>query len=327
MEQRFIDIGSLKIRYLEGSGGGNVSNSGQGKIRREGLPQQQQQRRQQQQRQRHVLFIHGLGSSGDRWLDIPDALAMLGFHTVAIDLPGFGWSSKPEDMDYTVDNLARTVTEFMEATGMSDTYGSSDDDNDSNSNNKKKRTSAIVGHSLGGYIAAKLASERADLVDRLVLVDSSGMLSGPTPLLQEYLDAAMNPTPQSVRKVFGQMVADPIRVPEVVVSGFMSRMQQPGAKHSFKSAYDNSTSTQIGKDRLRLIGNKYNIQTMIVWGSEDRLIPIEYSQVFSGAMSNSQTVVVKDAGHAPFAEKPAVFFELLREFLAGVEDGNNDYSS
>ena len=47
-----------------------------------------------------VIFIHGLGSSAERWLDIPDALALY-FHTIAIDLPGFGGSDKPSDIEYT----------------------------------------------------------------------------------------------------------------------------------------------------------------------------------------------------------------------------------
>ncbi|AIF82841.1 putative hydrolase or acyltransferase of alpha/beta superfamily [Candidatus Nitrososphaera evergladensis SR1] len=246
---------------------------------------------------RHVLFIHGLGSSADRWLDIPDAMSLLGFHAVAIDLPGFGGSDRPLDTDYyTVENFAQAIAEFMHKIGIDD------------------GKTSIVGHSLGGYIAAQLAIGHRDLVDKLVLIDSSGMLQGPTPLLREYLDAAMSPSRQSVRKVFEQLVADPARIPDVLVDGFIYRIQQPNAQLAFKSAYNNSTSTQIGIKRLKLIDQK-NVPTLIVWGSEDRLIPPKYCQIFKEGTRNSLAVIVKDAGHAPFAEKPAVVCELLHDFL------------
>ncbi|AIC15976.1 alpha/beta fold hydrolase [Nitrososphaera viennensis] len=255
MKESYASIGQVRVRYLEAS------------IRRDddalfpvstssiGRPKSGKQQQHRHQPPRHVLFIHGLGSSADRWLDIPDAMSLFGFHAVAIDLPGFGGSDKPPDMNYyTIENFAQAVAEFMHKIGIDD------------------GKTSIVGHSLGGYVAAQLAIEQRGLVDKLVLVDSSGMLQGQTPLLRRYLDAAMNPSKQSVREVFEQLVANPTRIPEILVDGFIYRIQQPNAQLAFKSAYDNSTSTQIGIKRLKLIGQN-NIPTLIIWGSEDKLIP------------------------------------------------------
>src|ERR671923_2680736 len=129
MQERFVNLRQqkleLKIRYLESD---NYSAANQ----------------------QHVLFIHGLGSSADRWLDIPDALSLY-FHTIAIDLPGFGGSDKPSDMDYTIDAFSHIVTEFMGKIGIVDRIDAGD-------NNNNNRTS-LVGHSLGGYIASKIAAE------------------------------------------------------------------------------------------------------------------------------------------------------------------------
>jgi pimeloyl-ACP methyl ester carboxylesterase len=243
------------------------------------------------------LFIHGLGSSADRWLDIPDALSLLGVHAVALDLPGFGLSDKPEDMDYTIGKFVQIVSDFMRKVGM------------------EQGKTAVVGHSLGGYIAAELAAEQRDLVDKLVLIDTSGMLDGPTPLLQQYLDAAMNPSERSVREVFEQLVADPLRIPDVLVKGFIYRISQPGAKHAFKSAFENSVHTKIGTDRLKQIAET---PTLIIWGRQDRLIPLHYFQAFQEAIPSSSVVIVEDAGHAPFAEKPAVVCEMLHRFLSAL---------
>jgi pimeloyl-ACP methyl ester carboxylesterase len=278
MKESFAKMGRMKLRYLESDAkGGAVSAS---------LPFPERGRR--------VLFIHGLGSSADRWLDIPDAMSLLGFESVAIDLPGFGGSDRPPGVKYAIGDFVQAVAEFMRKKGMDD-----------------GRTS-VVGHSLGGYIAAQLAIEHRQFVDKLVLIDSSGMLRGPTPLLREYLAAAMDLSKESVRKVFEQLVANPLRIPEILVDGFIYRMRQPNAQHAFRLAYQNSTSTQIGARRLQQLGD---IPTFIIWGSEDRLIPVEHCRTFANNIRNSKTAIVKDAGHAPFAEKPAIVCELLHNFL------------
>lgn len=245
--------------------------------------------------QDHIVFIHGLGSSADRWLDIPLALA-LHYHTIAVDLPGFGMAEKPEEgFGYTITEYAGFVSQLIQDLGLTDDK------------------THLIGHSLGGYIAVEIAIRQRSLVNKLVLIDSSGMLNGPTELLQQYLAAAMNPTRESVRRVFEELVAVPARIPEILVDGFVYRMKLPGARNAFKLAYENSVNTQIGKERLQKISG---IPAMIMWGKEDRLIPMEYHLAFQAALHNSIVEVIEDAGHAPFAEKPALTCELFRRFLA-----------
>ena len=241
-----------------------------------------------------IVFIHGLGSSADRWLDIPLALSLY-YHSIAIDLPGFGMAEKPETgFGYSITEYADFVSHVVSQLGLSKAH--------------------LVGHSLGGYIAAEIAIRYRPLVDRLVLVDSSGMLNGPTDLLKEYFAAAMMPTKESVRKVFEQMVAVPSRIPQILVDGFIYRMSFPGAKNAFRLAYENSVNTQIGEERLQKISG---IKTMIIWGREDKLIPLHHHSAFHRAIDDSFVKVIDDAGHAPFAEKPALTCELVRAFLQG----------
>jgi len=171
---------------------------------------------------------------------------------------------------------------------------------------------SIVGHSLGGYIAAEVTIENKQQVERLVLIDSSGMLKKPTPLLEQYLKVAMNPSKDAVKKVFEQMVADPTRISSKLVEGFISRINLPNAKYAFKSTLANSANTQIGLKRLKLISD---IPTMILWGIEDRVIPLEHSRLFKEGIKDSQITIIQDAGHAPFVEKPALVCEILRKFL------------
>ena len=269
LEELFITLKGLNFRYKEG--GKNKSN-------------------------KHILFIHGLGSSADRWLDIPSALSMY-FHTIAIDLLGFGYSDKPMTVDYTIKRFAEFILDFMEQVSIHD------------------GKATLVGHSLGGYIAAEVAIQNRQLIEKLALIDSSGMLEKPTPLLEQYLDAAtMNLSYEKVKNVFEQMVADPRLVLPIVINYFIKRMEAPEAKYAFKSAFDNSTSTQIGLHRLKLIED---IPTLIIWGDKDKVIPVKHSEKFKEILKNSQLEIIQDAGHAPFAEKPALVCEMLHSFLSG----------
>jgi 2-hydroxy-6-oxonona-2,4-dienedioate hydrolase len=286
MLERFLDLQhnkhNLKIRYLES---GNNNDDAE--------------------RRQHVLFIHGLGSSADRWLDIPDALSLY-FHTLAIDLPGFGGSDRPSDMNYTIEVFSDVVKQFMDKIRIMDEYLGND----------KTSTIALVGHSLGGYIASKIASgDNSSFLNKLVLVDSSGNLEKPTPLLDQYLDAAMNPSKEKVRKVFEQMVANPLLISDVFVQGFIDRINRPGSKYAFESSLKNSANTQIGIRNLNKIGEK-GIPTLIIWGMHDKVIPTDHSQIFREAITGSALNIIPSTGHAPFTEKPALVCEYLHKFLS-----------
>jgi 2-hydroxy-6-oxonona-2,4-dienedioate hydrolase len=253
----------------------------------------------------HLLFIHGLGSSADRWLDIPDALSLY-FHTVAIDLPGFGGSDKPSDMNYTIEAFSDIVREFIDKINITE----------ENRGNNKARTTTLVGHSLGGYVASRIAAtDNSNFLNKLVLVDSSGNLEKPTPLLDEYLDAAMNPSKEKVRKVFEQMVANPLLVSDVLVHGFIDRINRPGSKYAFESSLRNSANTQIGIKNLNRISEK-GIPTLILWGMHDKVIPTQHSQIFKEAIKDSTVTMIPNTGHAPFTEKPALVCEYLHNFLS-----------
>ena len=112
---------------------------------------------------KHVLFIHGIGASLVGWRDIPDALSEQ-FHTISVDLIGFGGSEKPTTADYSIKGFSGFIFDFLQAIDVKDKI-------------------CIVGHSLGGYIALQFAFENKDLVEKLVLVDTSGKLDWSTPLL------------------------------------------------------------------------------------------------------------------------------------------------
>jgi len=284
LQVAFVTIQNTKLRYLHSHPGAALKTLSNEIIqhRSEGSYK--------------VLFIHGLGSSSERWLDIPDAISLAGFSSYAIDLPGFGGSQVRSDTEYNVNYLADITMDFIRSVDL------------------EPEKTVLIGHSLGGFIAARLVS-KFRIGHRLILIDSSGLLEHPTPLLERYYEAAMNPTSEKVRKVFEQMVADPIRIPEALVQGFIMRMGQENATHSFSSAYQNSTSTQLSRFEIEHL-RSLNESVLLIWGEKDQLIPFEFFTRFSRFLPRAKTALVTDAGHAPFAEKPTLVFELIRSFLS-----------
>ena len=111
---------------------------------------------------------------------------------------GFGLSNKPETADYTIKGFRKFIVDFLkERIGLEE---------------REHKKISIVGHSLGGYIAAEVAIGNKEMIEKLVLIDSSGMLEGPTPLLQQYLNAAMESDPilryKKVQRVLEDLYAD-----------------------------------------------------------------------------------------------------------------------
>ena len=144
------------------------------------------------------MFIHGLGSSSIGWRDIPDALSRY-YHTITVDLVGFGLSDKPDKTDYyTIEGFSKFIMDFIETIAIKE---------------KDRCKITLVGHSLGGYIDAHSAIQHKQKIEKLVLVDTSGLLERATPLLEDYYAAAMEVNlitrHEKVKRVLEDMYASP----------------------------------------------------------------------------------------------------------------------
>jgi len=256
----------------------------------------------------HVLFIHGLGASSLAWRDIPDALSQY-FHTITIDLIGFGISEKPDTANYTIKGFSKFIKDFLKERIEID--------------KKEHKRINIVGHSLGGFIAAQVAIENKKMIEKLVLIDSSGLLERPTQLLKDYRVAAAEINPvtryEKVKRVLEDLYAGPSRLLPVAVDLFEYTIERPGARHAFETAFDNSTTTQIEQKGFKQIDD---IPCLIIWGEKDNLIPIEYYYRFRQMLPKAKYETIADAGHAPFVEKTALVYEKLRTFLMQNDEDN-----
>jgi pimeloyl-ACP methyl ester carboxylesterase len=243
-----------------------------------------------------VVPLHGIGPSAERWSRVIPGLLkkQKNLRVIIPDIIGFGYSDKPRDVDYTVEFFVQSFLKpFLDNFGISN--------------------ATIIGSSFGGQIAAEFAIEHPDLVEELVLVSPAGMMRQSNQTLDRYIATALNPDPkfEQVYEAFTEMVYDPSVVDEESVIDFMNRMRLPNAKYALTSTLVNMMDA--GR-RLEVSGRLAAITapTLIIWGENDRVIPIQYSHGFRVAIPNNKFVVIPMCGHTPHYETPDIFnLEIL----------------
>jgi len=235
-----------------------------------------------------LLLLHGLGASADRWENVIPFFAKK-FRVIVPDLIGFGYSDKPM-VDYTTDYFAEFVSKFVNKLGI------------------KKLN--IIGSSLGGEIAAEYIINHNVNVTKLVLVSPSGIMKHSTPALNSYISAALYPNNESALNAF-QAMSGRKKIDEKIVSGFVERMQLPNAKMAFMSTLLGLSNSKVVTEKLQLI----TIPTLIIWGENDPVIPIEYAQSFVSGINDCRFYKMTGCGHVPYVEKPKVFFQIVSDFL------------
>jgi len=235
-----------------------------------------------------LILLHGLGASAERWEDVIPLFAKK-FRVIVPDLIGFGYSDKPT-IDYTTDYFAEFMSKFVEKVGIKEMN--------------------IIGSSLGGQIAAEFIINQNVDVKKLVLVSPSGVMKHSTPALNTYISAALYPNTDSALNAF-QVMSGSKKIDEKIVSGFIERMQLPNAKMAFMSTLLGLSNSKVITEKLQLI----TIPTLIVWGENDPVIPIEYAQSFISGINDCRFYKMLGCGHTPYAEEPDTFFQIVSDFL------------
>jgi len=235
-----------------------------------------------------LLLLHGLGASAERWEDVIPLFAKK-FRVIVPDLIGFGYSDKPT-IDYTTDYFAEFMSKFVEKIGI--------------------KEMSIIGSSLGGQIAAEFIINQNMNVKKLILVSPSGVMKHSTPALNTYISAALYPNTDSALNAF-QAMSGRKKIDEKIVSGFIERMQLPNAKMAFMSTLLGLSNSKVVTEKLQLI----TIPTLIVWGENDPVIPIEYAQSFISGINDCRFYKMIGCGHTPYAEEPDTFFQIVSDFL------------
>jgi pimeloyl-ACP methyl ester carboxylesterase len=248
-----------------------------------------------------LLFIHGLGGIWQNWLlNIP---AFMGTHRcVAVDLPGFGLSDKPDEC--SIPGFARTVDAVCGQLGLEEP--------------------AVVGNSMGGFVGAELAVRYPARVSKLVLVAAAGLsteylareplLAGARAFMVLTARAGLRGNgvvkrPRLRRAALQAVVRYPEKLSVPLATELVGGANAPGFIESFEALM-----TYSFRDKLERI----EVPTLIVWGRNDILVPVADAETYEHLIGeNAHSVIFEDTGHLPMLERPTRFNELLGSFLAG----------
>ena len=239
-----------------------------------------------------VVFVHGLGGSYETWsLNLP-AFAER-FRICALDLVGAGSSDKPA-MDYSVPSLADFLARFLDAL-----------------EGDWQRVS-LVGHSLGGAIALAFTSRYPERVERLVLVDSTGL--GPE-IDSEVLDMIRaEPSMEGIRAELTHFFAHQGLVQQALVEQLYQQRLQPGARKALlettEAAFGGNRQQIDLRETLATLPNK----ALVVWGNADSVVPVAHAKQASRT-PGSRVEVFEACGHCPHIERADEFNQLVMSFL------------
>jgi 2-hydroxy-6-oxonona-2,4-dienedioate hydrolase len=235
-----------------------------------------------------LVLLHGIGASADRWSYVSPALSKY-FQLIIPDIVGFGYSDKPT-VEYTMDFFVSFFENFLAKLGV-------------------ERLS-IIGSSFGGFLATEFTLKNPQKVDRLILAAPAGAMRISTRILDQYIMAALYPTYENTKRAFRDMAHEPDDVPEDIIRDFMNRMRLPNAKYAFMSTLLAMRDSQGLSGRL----SKINVPTLLMWGENDRMIPLSYSKEYT-EIPNSELLIIDNCGHTPFVEKPLEFNKIVLKFL------------
>ncbi|MDX1595954.1 MAG: alpha/beta hydrolase [Nitrosopumilaceae archaeon] len=237
----------------------------------------------------YLVLIHGLGASAERWDRVIPIFEKY-FHVVVPDLIGFGYSDKPL-VDYTPEFFSEFLKKFLDALKISNPF--------------------LIGSSLGGQITAEFASKNPSHVKKLVLVSPAGVMKQSTPALDAYIMAALYPNEQSAKNAFEMMEASGNEVEEDIVNGFIERMQLPNAKMAFMSTILGLKNSDPITEKLKIVSTP----TLIIWGSDDPVIPIIHADAFVSSIKDCRFYRMDNAGHTPYVQHPTAFANVVLDFL------------
>lgn len=247
-----------------------------------------------------IVLIHGFTASTYVWHATAPLLAQAGFHVVALDLLGFGFSEKPRWFDYSIDSQARMVSRFMDRIGIG--------------------RAVAVGSSYGGAVAATLALDYAERVEKLVLVNpvsNDHVKNHPilricaVPGIGETIAPFLADTKAFHRHRMRRTLspANHHLISQDRVDSIARPIAAADAHHSLLA-----TSRNWHANRITYDAHLINQPTLIIWGEDDRVIPITDGYTLHDRILHSRLVILKHCGHVPMEEKSDLFTELVTEF-------------
>jgi pimeloyl-ACP methyl ester carboxylesterase len=258
-----------------------------------------------------VVLLHGFGGNIYTWRNLIDPLSKQ-CQLIMIDLKGFGKSPKPRDNHYEVQDQANLIFKFIV--------------------DHKLTKLTLVGHSYGGGVALvtalKLMKERPNCLRRLVLIDAAAYnqdLPGfidvlRTPLLGRIALSLLS-NKQKVRMILKKSYYDDSRITDSQVAAYAAPLASDGGNYALIRTAKSIVPRDI--QQIALGYKEIRVPTLILWGRQDKIVPLEIGKRLNRDITGSLLVILEDCGHIPHEEKPEDAIAAISVFLKTHSiDGN-----
>jgi 2-hydroxymuconate-semialdehyde hydrolase len=244
-----------------------------------------------------VLLIHGSAAGVTAWANWRGLIPVLrsSHRVIAPDVVGFGYTDAPKDFQYNLHTWTGHLFGLLDALGV-------------------PRVS-VLGNSLGGALALKMAIDRPERIDRIVTMGSVGI---PFPIT-DGLEAAWGyePSPDKMRRLLDFFLYDTSSVsPDLVELRYRATLR-PGAQETFASIFPAPRqkmldSLTLPEDALGALPH----QALLVHGRDDQVVPVHTSDRLNQLIPNSNLHIFGKCGHWSQIEKADEFAELVQNFLS-----------
>jgi|TARA_Y100000814_G_scaffold270541_1_gene226696 pimeloyl-ACP methyl ester carboxylesterase len=284
-ESQFIELAGLTVHYKTSS----RQSVGQGPI---------------------FLFLHGFASTLYSWHEVMDALGQTGW-SISLDRPAFGLTERPKGGTWKNSNVYSPRGQVELSVHLLDALGVD--------------SAVIVGHSSGGALATKFALDYPDRIDGLILVGPAIIREGGAPLWTRPLlfTPQLNRVgPLLMRQLSGTagstFVQSAWSNPSLIDDDTIEAYQKGIKVNNWDRALWEFTRTN---QRLNLFDNldEIKIPTLVIAGSDDKIVSIEDSEQVAQAIPGSTFEILIGCGHIPQEECPNSFIKVVQEWLTGEE--------
>jgi len=226
-----------------------------------------------------IILLHGWGAESSLWKNFMEKLSLNGFISYALDFPGFGKSSLPPK-NFGLKDFAAIVKSFSTRLGLSEIV--------------------LIGHSFGGRVAIKFASQNPTLIKKLVLIDSAGVRTNSS------LKHASSFFAKLTKIFFLLPFLKPLKIFIYRLIGAEDYLSNPALKDIF---------SRVVEEDLRDLMPAIKQPALIVWGEKDEVTPLSFAKIMEERIQNSRLEILTGAGHYSFLDKPEEFAEKTINFL------------
>lgn len=233
-----------------------------------------------------VVIVHGVGGHKEDWIGVSEALARS--HTVyAVDMLGFGGSSRGAP-DLRIPAQAAAIKALLGGEGV--------------------KTAAIVGNSVGGWVAATFAAEYPEATEKLVVIDPAGfaaMFQGEPPvnLFPDTLD--------QMKKLLGFVIHSSFAHTDAFAEEAFARFNAGGEKAIVPVLWPGL----LASPTLEVVLPRVKAPTLVLWGQEDRLFPVALCPYITSLAPGATSTVIEQASHFAQIDQPAAVVRALQSFL------------